>query len=553
MANLHFSRIPAFVSVALATVAPAVLAQPATPIDLTATVLNANNVVLYWHDKSTIEYGFQIWRKEGGGEWQLIKKTAANNQRFNNNAFVDSGVDTNARTYTYKVRAYTSLLSGFSNEAIAVGVGAASGFDYPVGDVDGLGGYTSYTDGKWCASGWYVFRDVADPLYLVHTGEDWNGRCFGDTDRNQPVYAAAEGKVVYAGYVPSSWGNVVLIAHKLPGGEIVYSQYAHLESTPLVRAGDSVSRRQEIGAIGKGAGKIYPAHLHFEVRKHAVPVGHWPKDSNLIAARYFNPTLRDNNRSNIGGFANTSFIDQNRNLWSAPNPILRIDGGLWSSKAQGQTFNFSGSGYTPGGAVRRFYRNGAGNLVELTPTLFADGSGNIGWPFPPSCSTPVDTYTLYAVDGSSGRVSDEVTEVVTAGAGCVTRYEAENATLTAPAKFNNDHLDYSGSGFVDGYGWFNGSPSIGAATTFSVWVPTSGNYLVELRYANAMGSAKTLSLYANNGFVRQTLLVNLANWDIWSSQAETVYLWAGWNTISYRYDWNDTGNVNLDYIQVSLP
>ena len=540
----HLFRIVALASLAMLSSARA-WAQPAAPVNLTATVLNGSAIVLYWHDdQSKVETGFEIWRKDQFADWQLLTKKAANNAGFNNNGFVDSGIDAASRRYRYRVRAYNNLgYSPYSSEAPTVALELSSGFDYPVGNEDGLGGYTS-TAGTECA-GWKVAYDVAYPGYAEHTGEDWNGTCGGDSDRGQPVYSASAGRVVYAGYVPWSWGNVVLIAHKLPGGQVVYSQYAHLENI-LVRAGDSVVRRQEVGAIGKGTGDL-SAHLHFEIRKEAVPVGHWPMTAALIAARYFNPTVRTNNKSVIVDFAATGFVDAHRDL---SGPILRIGGALWGSKPQGQTFAFSGSGYTPGGTVTRFLKNGT-KVVELTPKLPpVDVAGNIGWSFTPPCMSLLGTYTLRVIDDSTSRSSNEVTEVITAGT-CVTLYQAERASLTFPAKVAWDHVGYSGSGFVAGYGWVNGAPSVGAATTFSVFASAEGNHLVDLRYANATGSTKTLSIYVNNSRVKQTLFASLANWDTWASRAEWLYLYPGWNAVSYRYNATDSGNVNLDFIRVS--
>lgn len=125
------------------------------------------------------------------------------------------------------------------------------------------------------------------------------------------------------------------------------------------------------------------------------------------------------------------------------------------------------------------------------------------------------------------------------------KYEAENATRSGGANVNNNHTGYSGTGFVDGMN------PVGAAVTFNVNVSTAGTYNVKLRYANAMGSAQTLSLYVNGVDVKQTSLPNLSNWDTWGEATETVTLNAGSNTISYRHDSSDTGIANLDYIDIS--
>lgn len=124
-------------------------------------------------------------------------------------------------------------------------------------------------------------------------------------------------------------------------------------------------------------------------------------------------------------------------------------------------------------------------------------------------------------------------------------YEAEAAALSGGAQVNTDHAGYSGTGFVDNY------LAQGPATTFSVNVPAAGTRNVTLKYANASGSDKTISIYVNGVKQRQTTLPNLANWDTWSTKAEALPLNAGSNSIAYKYDAGDTGNVNLDLITVA--
>ena len=155
------------------------------------------------------------------------------------------------------------------------------GFDFPVGDKDGKGGYTSLLDGKHYDS-WYVATKTGEEYYLgIHTGEDWNGSGGGNTDLGQPVYATAEGIVVHAAECPSPWGNVIMIEHHyIENGEpkMVYSQYSHLKEL-YVKKGDHVERRQKIAAIGQGNHQEYPAHLHFEIRYEnmkGMDVDYWP-------------------------------------------------------------------------------------------------------------------------------------------------------------------------------------------------------------------------------------------------------------------------------------
>lgn len=124
-------------------------------------------------------------------------------------------------------------------------------------------------------------------------------------------------------------------------------------------------------------------------------------------------------------------------------------------------------------------------------------------------------------------------------------YQAENAVLSGGAAVNTNHTGYTGAAFVDSYG------SVGATTTFTVHVPSAGDYDVDLRYANAQTTSRTLSVYVNGTKIKQTTLPNLANWDTWGVKTEELTLLAGYNTIAYKYDSGDTAAVNLDKITVT--
>jgi len=100
-------------------------------------------------------------------------------------------------------------------------------------------------------------------------------------------------------------------------------------------------------------------------------------------------------------------------------PTLRIDGGTSSSRPIGQTFSFTGSGYTPGQTVTRTINLAVNGSTVLSP-LTADGAGNISWTFSPACGNPIDTFTIVATDTATGRQSNAVTETVTANLSCGT-------------------------------------------------------------------------------------------------------------------------------------
>ncbi|MDB5055854.1 MAG: hypothetical protein JWM44_3904, partial [Bacilli bacterium] len=126
-------------------------------------------------------------------------------------------------------------------------------------------------------------------------------------------------------------------------------------------------------------------------------------------------------------------------------------------------------------------------------------------------------------------------------------YEAELAALSGGVAIAKDHVDYTGSAFVGGFVDANKGT---AATQFAVSIETAGDYNVALRYANGTGSVKTLSVYVNDVLIEQISLDNLSNWDSWGTKVENLALNAGNNTISYKFDDSDSGNVNLDNISV---
>ena len=84
--------------------------------------------------------------------------------------------------------------------------------------------------------------------------------------RGQPVLAAADGVVAYAGNEIRGFGNLVLVKH----AEGWMTAYAHNE-TLLVKRGDRVKRGETIATVGS-TGNVSSPQLHFELRhgSHAV-------------------------------------------------------------------------------------------------------------------------------------------------------------------------------------------------------------------------------------------------------------------------------------------
>lgn len=81
----------------------------------------------------------------------------------------------------------------------------------------------------------------------------------------EPVLAAADGKVVYAGSGLRGYGNLVIIKHNAT----YLSAYAH-NQTLLVKEDQPVKRGQKIAEMG--ATDAERVQLHFEIRKQGRPV-----------------------------------------------------------------------------------------------------------------------------------------------------------------------------------------------------------------------------------------------------------------------------------------
>ncbi len=85
-------------------------------------------------------------------------------------------------------------------------------------------------------------------------------------DRRSPVYAAAPGKVLYAGDQLSGYGNVVILRHDSKSTTL----YAHNDAL-RVRTEDWVAADQVIALLGS-TGRSTGPHVHFEFREADRPV-----------------------------------------------------------------------------------------------------------------------------------------------------------------------------------------------------------------------------------------------------------------------------------------
>jgi murein DD-endopeptidase MepM/ murein hydrolase activator NlpD len=113
------------------------------------------------------------------------------------------------------------------------------------------------TPSLWPAHGWLtgMFGGRSDPF----TGEEGFHQGIDiSTEKGQPVYATADGRVETAAYA-GDYGNLIVIKH----GFGLATRYAHLSGF-AVKAGEAVRRGQVIGYVG-ATGRATGAHLHYEI------------------------------------------------------------------------------------------------------------------------------------------------------------------------------------------------------------------------------------------------------------------------------------------------
>lgn len=119
---------------------------------------------------------------------------------------------------------------------------AVSGFMWPVGSKKILSGFGPKGGGK-----------VNDGINIASA-------------EGEPVWAAADGEVVYSGNQIKGYGNMVLIKH--PGGKT--TSYAHLNRTAVDKYA-RVKQGDIIGYVGS-TGNVNSPQLHFAIRDGKDPV-----------------------------------------------------------------------------------------------------------------------------------------------------------------------------------------------------------------------------------------------------------------------------------------
>ena len=144
---------------------------------------------------------------------------------------------------------------------------------------------------------WYDATPYLSWYFLgYHTGADLNLSIAPDADRDAPIYAVADGTVIYAG-AAGSWGNIIVIEHPdalvtLSNGAVqrqrVFSRYGHVSTNILVAKGEQVPRGKNIGFIGLATGMTTGWHLHFDISysdKFLTRPSHWPDLTKIKALK----------------------------------------------------------------------------------------------------------------------------------------------------------------------------------------------------------------------------------------------------------------------------
>jgi murein DD-endopeptidase MepM/ murein hydrolase activator NlpD len=147
--------------------------------------------------------------------------------------------------------------------------------------------------GLWFdAVGYGKLYDSSSNTKAYHTGADLNLPAWKDS--GSPVYAAADGEIVFAGKIAGWQGQVVIIKHTLEDGKLIWTRYAHIRDVPtvgMVRV--DVKRGEQIGVIADylPIGAVND-HLHFDVAHDDLGTrpGDWPgMDKQRVLAQYLDP------------------------------------------------------------------------------------------------------------------------------------------------------------------------------------------------------------------------------------------------------------------------
>ena len=246
-----------------------------------ATTRGAQYFVVHHEAKQPKEAHLTINQLETSNQWVSLGSydldpKLENSGRVN---LVDQTSDTDARTIVFSAIRWTPVPAG------------GPGFDAPIG-TEAERASPKIWPGDWVDANPYLNKYFAG----YHTGADLNLNIpTYNLDKGKPVYAAADGTVIFSQVVTgSTWNGLIVIEHPpLPDGKPVFTRYGHVENL-IVKAGDTVRRGQQIAQVGRYLDPRYPNyHLHFDVSLTTILKSnprHWPKfDLNSVKTNYVDP------------------------------------------------------------------------------------------------------------------------------------------------------------------------------------------------------------------------------------------------------------------------
>src|SRR6266436_1317901 len=104
---------------------------------------------------------------------------------------------------------------------LLAGLPTAARFDFPIGSENGAFAYNAqrFTENR-------------------HLGDDLNGIGGENSDLGDPIFAVADGQVIFEGDAGPGWGNVIIVLHAYEENgtrKFVQSYYGHLETIMVER------------------------------------------------------------------------------------------------------------------------------------------------------------------------------------------------------------------------------------------------------------------------------------------------------------------------------
>ena len=245
-------------------------------------------------------------------------------------------------------------------------------FGYPTGD------RTTYPAG---GGGWFVSQPLGHwsniyPFIGNHQAEDIRNST-SDATTFQPVYSIGDGTVLYAGPNGSTYVNVVLIKHDLPGATPVCSFYGHIDALQVSK-GQTVARGQQIARIMDWAAQIdgtKNSHLHYVIlpwdlcqasasTSGALVCGY---DNGVDDAYHENMTI-DDEPDTYQSISNAC-LDQNYAPFIAPSKFIRAHAASASRLVGART------GLNSNGSLELFVRGASGGIDHV----WEQGGTPTGW------------------------------------------------------------------------------------------------------------------------------------------------------------------------------